>query len=204
MKKVVFILNNYIYTKKILGNSGEQNKRPNSVIMDSTKSKGSSNTFQLNSLTDLSDLPPSLTIDKYESGRAEALGALCRIICAKKTGEEILPVYLARFYLALQQGLKISSDRECGETIIAVLMNSQNLFRLDLDGVRILIPSFVSALEIVLADKDSKPSSNISKVELRRASIHLLLSILVLPLHFQNIVIRELTISNSKYIICNL
>lgn len=166
--------------------------------MDNSKSKNNANnTFQLNSLIELSDLPPSLTIDKYECGRAEALGALCRIICAKKTGEEILSVYLARFYLAVQQGLKVSSDRECGESMVAILMNSQNLFRLDLDGVRTLVPVFVFALEIVLADKDTKPQS-ISKVELRRASIHLLLSILVLPLHFQNIFIRELT-SNCKW-----
>lgn len=47
-------------------------------------------------MTDSSEVPPSLTIDKYESGKAAALGTLCRIICSKKTGEEILPVYLAR------------------------------------------------------------------------------------------------------------
>lgn len=29
-----------------------------------------------------------------------------RIFCSKKTGEEVLPVYLARFYLALHQGLR--------------------------------------------------------------------------------------------------
>jgi hypothetical protein len=42
------------------------------------------------------DLLPALVPDRFESGRAEALGALCRILCAKKTGEEILPSYLAR------------------------------------------------------------------------------------------------------------
>ena len=54
------------------------------------------------------DLPPALTPDRFESGRAEAIGALCRIVCSKKTGEEIMPVYLARFYLALQQGLTVT------------------------------------------------------------------------------------------------
>ena len=54
------------------------------------------------------ELPAALTPERFESGRAEALGALCRIFCSKKTGEEILPVYLARFYLAVQQGLKIA------------------------------------------------------------------------------------------------
>ena len=57
------------------------------------------------------DLPPALTPDRFESGRAEAIGALCRIFCAKKTGEEILPSYLARFYMAVQQGLKVGPDK---------------------------------------------------------------------------------------------
>nr|XP_008192867.1 PREDICTED: ral GTPase-activating protein subunit beta isoform X4 [Tribolium castaneum] len=157
----------------------DQNKRPSSVLMESYS--------QPSSISDI----PSLTIDKYEGGKAEALGTLCRIMCAKKTGEEILPVYLARFYLAVQQGLK-APNRECGETMVAILMNSSDLFRLDLDGIRVLIPVFITALEIVLPDKDLKLNSNVSKIELRRASIHLLSSMLVLPLHFQNVVIKEL------------
>ena len=47
------------------------------------------------------------TTDGYENGRAEALGALCRIFCSKNTDEDILPQYLARFYLILNNGLKI-------------------------------------------------------------------------------------------------
>lgn len=84
---------------------------------------------QPGSLNESPELPASLTIDKYESGKAEAIGALCRVFCAKKTGEEILPVYLARFYLALQQGLKIPVNRECGETLVSILLNSADLFR---------------------------------------------------------------------------
>lgn len=183
--------------------TSDQNRRPNSVVMDG--SKGSLNYSQPGSLNELPNVPTSLTIDKYEGGRAEALGTLCRIMCSKKTGEEILPVYLARFYLAVQQGLKIT-NRECGESMVSILINSSDLFRLDLDGVRVLLPAFISALEIVLPDKDLKLNSNISKVELRRASIHLLLSILVLPLHFQNLTIKEL-ISSGKLvlfvIVCN-
>lgn len=49
----------------------------------------------------------AIPVNQFESGRAEALGALCRIFCSKKTGEEISPMYLARFYLALQQGLSV-------------------------------------------------------------------------------------------------
>lgn len=36
--------------------------------------------------------------DNYESGRAEACGTLCRIFCSKKTGEDILPAYLSRYW----------------------------------------------------------------------------------------------------------
>ncbi|XP_066254147.1 ral GTPase-activating protein subunit beta isoform X7 [Euwallacea similis] len=165
-------------------------QRPNSMVIESGKSSLS---FSQPSSLSEAEIPPGLTIDKYESGKAEALGTLCRIFCAKKTGEEILPVYLARFYLAISQGLKSgSSSKECGDCMVAILMNSTEIFSLDLDGVRTLIPAYVSALEIVLPDKDLKLSSNVNKVELRRAAIHLLLSLLVLPLHFQNCPIKEL------------
>lgn len=71
-------------------------------------------------------------------------------------------------------------------------MNSTDIFSLDLDGVRTLIPAYIAALEIVLPDKDLKLTGNVNKTELRRAAIHLLLSLLVLPLHFQNCPIKEL------------
>lgn len=148
-------------------------------------------------------MPSGLRIDKYESGRAEAIGALCRIFCAKKTGEEILPVYLARFYIALQQGLRIPESRECEETLASILYNSADLFRLDLDGIQVLLPPFIAALELVLPEKELKMKSQIAlnKAELRRASIQILLSILALPLHFQTLPIRDLSNSNDKYVI---
>ena len=46
------------------------------------------------------------TDNTYEAGRAEACGTLCRIFCAHKTGEEILPVYYSRFYFAMFYGLQ--------------------------------------------------------------------------------------------------
>jgi hypothetical protein len=54
------------------------------------------------------DIPNAITIDKYYQGRAEALAILCRIFSSKKTGEDILPSYLARFYIAVHKGLKVS------------------------------------------------------------------------------------------------
>uniref|UniRef100_A0A1B6CX62 Rap-GAP domain-containing protein n=1 Tax=Clastoptera arizonana TaxID=38151 RepID=A0A1B6CX62_9HEMI len=184
--------------------SKDGSKRPSSVMLDhnsltsnsnSSIRKASMSQSQPNSLSEEHDIPSCLSIDRYQAGRAEALGALCRIFCAKKTGEEILPVYYARFYLTLQQALKqAEQSRECNECLAYILVNSADLLRLDLDGVQLLVPSIEEALEIVLPDKDLKlKSSSISKVELRRASIHLLLSMLVLPLHFQNLAIKELT-----------
>ena len=177
----------------------EASRRPSSMIMDNRK--GSLSLSQPTSLSEPTDLPSGLKIEKYESGRAEAIGTLCRVFSAKKAGEEILPVYLARFYIALQQGLKVAENRECEETLASILYNSADLFRLDLDGIQVLLPSFISALELVLAEKELKMKSHIllGKIELRRASINILLSILSLPLHFQTLPIRDLCGSADKY-----
>lgn len=152
------------------------------------------------------EMPNALTIDKYESGKAESIGALCRIFCAKKTGEEILPVYLARFYLSLQQGLKINErTKEIEETLASILFNSVDIFRLDLDGVHVLLPHYISALEIVLPEKELRIKSHnliFNKTEVRRASIQILLSILSLPLYFQTLPIRDIAGgSNDKWVL---
>lgn len=150
---------------------------------------------QPSSLTDPIETPSGLTIDKFESGKAEAIGALCRIFCAKKTGEEILPVYLARFYVAVQNGLKNGDSKEVNEVMASILYNSSNLFRVDLDGINVLVPLFVAALELVLPEKELKlrpPNITLNKTEFRRAAINILISILALPLHFLTLPIREL------------
>ncbi|XP_050078948.1 ral GTPase-activating protein subunit beta isoform X3 [Anopheles maculipalpis] len=171
--------------------AAEAKRRPSSMIMDNRKGSLS----QPPSLSEVNDVAPGLTIDKYESGKAEALGALCRIFCAKKTGEEILPVYLARFYMALHQGLKTNDNRECMETLASILYNSSDLFRIDLEGIQVLLPSFIGALEHILPEKELKMRSQnviLNKTELRRAAINILLSILILPLHFQTLPIRDI------------
>lgn len=55
---------------------------------------------------DLSAYHPYESDNTYEAGRAEACGALCRIFCAHKTKEHILPVYYTRFYLVMYYGLQ--------------------------------------------------------------------------------------------------
>uniref|UniRef100_A0A336MB89 CSON013173 protein n=1 Tax=Culicoides sonorensis TaxID=179676 RepID=A0A336MB89_CULSO len=157
----------------------EASRRPSSMIIDSRK--GSISLSQPSSLTEPVETPSGLTIDKFESGKAEAIGVLCRIFSAKKTGEEILPVYLARFYVALQHGLKIPDTREIDETMASIIYNSSNLFKIDLDGIHVLLPAFIAALDLLLPEKDPKfkpPNMIINKTELRKSAINILLSIL--------------------------
>ena len=59
-------------------------------------------------LTDAADAAAGtgpLGADSYEAGRAQACGALCRIFSSHKTGEQILPIYMSRFYISLYYAL---------------------------------------------------------------------------------------------------
>ncbi|XP_072540881.1 ral GTPase-activating protein subunit beta isoform X2 [Salminus brasiliensis] len=145
-------------------------------------SQMSTDTMVSNPLFDANEFP-----DNYESGRAEACGTLCRIFCSKKTGEEILPVYLSRFYMVLIQGLQIS-DFICRPVLASIILNSSALFCSDLKGINVVVPYFISALEIILPDRElTKFKSYVNPTELRRASINILLSMLPLPHHFGNV-----------------
>ncbi|KAJ8308235.1 hypothetical protein KUTeg_013109 [Tegillarca granosa] len=146
------------------------------------------------------EYPESLMIgdNTYETGRAEACGALCRIFCAHKTGEEILPVYYSRFYLAMYYGLQTADDAMSGQVLASILFNSCDLLRVDLDGVQLLVPYLLEALQLVLTDpspkfKLSDQSINVDGiyVDLRRACIHLLQSMVCLPLHFKDLEIKD-------------
>ncbi|XP_038552371.1 ral GTPase-activating protein subunit beta isoform X2 [Micropterus salmoides] len=125
--------------------------------------------------------------ERLVAGRAEACGTLCRIFTCKKTAEDILSVYLSRFYLVLLQGLQVS-NMACPPVLASILLNSTCLFCCDLRGVNLLLPSFISAVENVLLDRELlRFKSFVSLVDLRRASILVLLSLLPLPLHFGSV-----------------
>ncbi|CAB1354255.1 unnamed protein product [Coregonus sp. 'balchen'] len=109
-------------------------------------SQMSTDTMVSNPMFDANEFP-----DNYESGRAEACGTLCRIFCSKKTGEEILPVYL--FYMVLIQGLQIS-DYICRPVLASIILNSSALFCSDLKGINVVVPYFISALENILPDRE--------------------------------------------------
>ena len=81
-----------------------------------------------------------------------------------------------------------------------ILINSTDLLRLDLDGVHVLLPYLVTALEAVLPEREIKvqrTTSSHGKNELRRAGIKILVSMLALPSHFQNLPIKELVPRSS-------
>uniref|UniRef100_A0A3Q0S5S7 Ral GTPase-activating protein subunit beta n=1 Tax=Amphilophus citrinellus TaxID=61819 RepID=A0A3Q0S5S7_AMPCI len=135
-----------------------------------------------NPMFDANEFPES-----YEAGRAEACGTLCRIFCSKKTGEEILPVYLSRFYMVLIQGLQIS-DFICRPVLASIILNSSSLFCTDLKGINVVVPYFIAALETIVPDRElSKFKMYVNPTDLRRASINILLAMLPLPHHFGNI-----------------
>ncbi|KAM6977467.1 ral GTPase-activating protein subunit beta-like [Aplochiton taeniatus] len=145
-------------------------------------SQMSTDSMVSNPMFDANEFPES-----YEAGRAEACGTLCRIFCSKKTGENILPIYLSRFYMVLIQGLQIS-DFVCRPVLASIILNSSSLFCSDLKGVNVLVPYFISALETILPDRElSKFKLYVNPTDLRRASISILLAMLPLPHHFGNV-----------------
>ena len=149
------------------------------------------------------ELPDALAPNRFESGRAEAIGALCRIFCSKKTEETISPLYLARFYVALHEGLQVT-NRFVTEVVAQIIVNSKNLLLVDLDGVNTILPQLLNALESVLPNQDvtamrqdstASSKSNAGSVannDLRTAAISILGSILPFPSHFQHLPIKEI------------
>ncbi|XP_037831473.1 ral GTPase-activating protein subunit beta isoform X3 [Kryptolebias marmoratus] len=126
----------------------------------------------------------TLLSERWAAGRAEACGTLCRIFTCKKTAENILSVYLSRFYLVLLQSLQ----EACPLVVASILLNSTGLFCCDLKGINLLLPTFISVLESVLLDRDLiKFKGLVSLVDLRQASIFILLSLLPLPLQLRSV-----------------
>ncbi|XP_048484764.1 ral GTPase-activating protein subunit beta [Plutella xylostella] len=137
--------------------------------------------------------PPKINMMSYQPGRAEALGTLCRVLCSKQCGEEVLAAYLARCYAAIHRGLRDPA------TAAAVVLNAHDIFRQDLDGVLVLVPDFIYALERILPEREPKlECGSIDKRELRKAAISLLLSMVAFPYHYRGLPIPEFPGSNDN------
>ncbi|XP_046966559.1 ral GTPase-activating protein subunit beta isoform X2 [Vanessa cardui] len=134
----------------------------------------------------LSEATQKLNMLSYQAGRAVALGTLCRVICSKQCREEVLAPYLARTYAALQRGLRDPA------TAAAVVLDAADIFRLDLDGVLVLVPDFITALDRILSEREPKlECGSIDKRELRKAAISLLLSLVAFPYHYRGLAVPE-------------
>lgn len=132
-----------------------------------------------------------IAVNTYEDGRAEACGTLCRIFCAHRTGEDILPVYYSRFYITMYYGLQ-AGENMSSQVLSSILFNSCDLLRVDLAGAQILVPYILNALELVISEFKCITLETIPEVDLRKACFHLLLSMLCLPLHFKDLEIKDI------------
>lgn len=66
------------------------------------------------------------------------------------------------------------------------------MFRLDLDGVLVLVPDFINALDHILTDKEPKMDcGSIDKRALRKAAISCLMSMVAFPYHYRGLPVPE-------------
>jgi RALGAPB N-terminal domain/Rap/ran-GAP len=122
----------------------------------------------------------------YEQGKACALEALCGIMClnAKSIFE---PAYLACFY----SGLREAFARDSNLLMSVILTKTTSLFQGEFDGSRILIPSYVDALERVLVSKAPLEGIAAPLVTLRRSCIKILGTLVCFPNHFEGVAFAE-------------
>eukprot|EP00117_Sycon_ciliatum_P008472 scpid12358/ scgid11153/ Ral GTPase-activating protein subunit beta; p170 len=134
----------------------------------------------------------------FEAGRAEALACLCRIFCASCCDEKFVPVYLARFYYVLQQGLVYLPSYHRGDVLSNLLINSTEIFCNDLAGAFCLVPGYLAALEFVLPMAMLPFSSNVNVQDLRFCSTRILMSLLCVPMHFNDLTVCDLSLSSKS------
>lgn len=137
------------------------------------------------------EMSSELLPEKFEAGVAEAIGSLCRLFSSKQADEEILTVYYARFFEALKVGLSVKEPIR-SQVLSSILMNGTQLFRLNLNGIDILIPDFLKAIELFVVEKEQNKFKLLacSITELRRACIKILVSLISYPLHFNELLIK--------------
>jgi hypothetical protein len=112
-----------------------------------------------------------------QRGCSESFATLCRIFTTPQFRQPFLRTYVERFYAALSVGL--ASDA-CLPTI---LLSCTELFASDLEGVRMLVPKFISAIKRVLPKLRFEYKTNVSLDNLRLAAIKVLSTIMCLPNH---------------------
>ncbi|CAG8478444.1 10073_t:CDS:10 [Diversispora eburnea] len=121
----------------------------------------------------------------YQLGRAEAFGILCRIFCLPQRREKFSRKYITQFYFALMEGLRTDS------CLSIILMNTSNLFAIDLEGIRMMVPDFVVGIKMILPKLAPGFKTDLPIEELRLAAIKVASTIMCLPNHFEKVSLRE-------------
>ncbi|XP_049872205.1 ral GTPase-activating protein subunit beta isoform X2 [Pectinophora gossypiella] len=172
VNSIFHLFGEWLFEAALIGTSPPYNNQPRSETTPPPPS--------------LSDSQYKLNMLSYQPGRAEALGTLCRVLCSKQCREEVLAPYLARCYAAIHRGLRDPA------TAAAVVLNAADIFRLDLDGVLVLVPDFITALDRILSEREPKlDCGSIDKRELRKAAISALLSLVAFPHHYKGLAVPE-------------
>lgn len=153
INSILNTLGNWLFGAALVGfnatNSTNSEHDSMDSIRDSSRRSSFSPSYTSNSISAFSNWSHASPV---EIGQAEAIGTLCRLFSSKRTDEDISPTYLARFYLTLQYGLSFKEPTKPA-ILASILLNSVTLFQMDLNGVNILIPHFLRALEWVTSDQ---------------------------------------------------
>ncbi|CAK9301382.1 unnamed protein product [Gordionus sp. m RMFG-2023] len=180
----------------------------------------------------------------FQYGKAEACGTLCRIICQRTTDEPVSPLYLYNFYNlihfvidkhAISGNIDQSTHHNANMTSVenlditqaCVLINSPDLFRIDLEGVSVLLRDYLILIDSTILNCNynniqltnssgqmgnrSSIGSNsaiinyqyisettISSFALRNSAINILSSVVCLATHNPNLTIEGFTFEPAK------
>ncbi|CAH8524082.1 unnamed protein product [Heterobilharzia americana] len=128
---------------------------------------------------------------RFQVGRAEAIGILCRIMIYAQRGR-LSEEYLTRFYLCLYYALTIDSMAKNDFVLSTVLFYIIDLFRTDLPGINILIPRVFGACQYVLKEEINMKPEYLSTTLVQRAAIHQLMSMVCIPVQFKGAHLKSL------------
>jgi hypothetical protein len=121
-------------------------------------------------------------------GRAQAFGVLCRVFSHPQRRNPFLATYLHQFYAAVIEGLK-------GDllSLVFIVVNCEDIFALQIPGVRILVAPFVKSLRRIIPKLEKPLRVSLNLDDLRRACYKLLCTIFGFCDHFGNALVRCLS-----------
>eukprot|EP01103_Thecamoeba_quadrilineata_P016098 TRINITY_DN5294_c0_g1_i2.p1 TRINITY_DN5294_c0_g1~~TRINITY_DN5294_c0_g1_i2.p1 ORF type:complete len:1059 (+),score=173.97 TRINITY_DN5294_c0_g1_i2:1132-4308(+) len=116
----------------------------------------------------------------FEEGTALAVKILCNIFCSRPKSK-FLPGYLSSFCNCMNEAL-----RKDGRLLYSAIINCQELYTHEIEGTRVLLPSFVYAIGRILQKKVQNYDFIESEAVIRRACIKIFNAIFSFPNHFNN------------------